>query len=322
LFDKVKKNLLISIAAAGLLYLGFTVFADFRHVADAFRNFNWFLLPVLMLCSMCNYLVRFSKWDYYLRIINVKVSRIDSFLVFMSGLVMSVTPGKMGELLKAYLIKQLTNTPISKTAPIIFVERITDFVSLMLIALAGAYYFNYGRAIVLGVSVFFFIVIVFLSNRKIALPVLKLLEKNNFLRKHVSKISTAYESSYKMLQPSPLIKMTLVSLGSWFFECVGYYIILINFPINISANLLLWAAFSYCFAIIVGAISMLPGGLGVTEGSLTFMLIEKGAAAQYAVASTFIIRAVTLWFAVLIGIISVSIYQKKFGKIFFEPERS
>ena len=140
------------------------------------------------------------------------MSKIDSLSVFMSGLVMSVTPGKMGELLKAYLVKQLTGTSISKTAPIIFVERITDFVSLMLIALAGAYYYNYGRTIVIVVALLFFILIVFLSNRKIALPVLKLMEKNAFLNKHLLKIHNAYESSYLMLRPFPLLKMTLVSL--------------------------------------------------------------------------------------------------------------
>jgi glycosyltransferase 2 family protein len=319
--QNLKKKLLISIAVAGLLYLGFTIYADFNQVVEAFRNFSWFLLPVLLLCSLCNYLVRFSKWDYYLRIINVKISKIDSLSVFMSGLVMSVTPGKMGELLKVYLVKQLKGISISRTAPIIFVERITDFVSLMLIALAGAYYFNYGRTIVIIVAFLFFILIVFLSNRKIALPVLKLMEKNIFLNKHLLKIHNAYESSYLMLRPLPLLKMTVVSLFSWFFECLGYYLILRNFPINIH-YLLLWSAFGYCFATIIGAISMLPGGLGVTEGSLTFMLVEKGVSNQYAVASTFIIRAVTLWFAVLVGVISVSLYQKRFGTIIIDPEKS
>jgi uncharacterized protein (TIRG00374 family) len=319
--QKLKKKILISIALAGLLYLGFTIYADFHQVVEAFTNFNWMFLPILLLCSGCNYLVRFSKWDYYLSILNIKISKIDSLSVFMSGLVMSVTPGKMGELLKAYLVKQLTGTSISKTAPIIFVERITDFVSLMLIALAGAYYYNYGRTIVIIVALFFFIIILFLSNRKIALPILKLMEKNNFLNKHLLKIHNAYDSSYQMLSPFPLLKMTVVSLFSWFFECLGYYLILRNFPINIHISLL-WSAFSYCFAIIIGAISMLPGGLGVTEGSLTFMLIQKGISNQYAVASTFIIRAVTLWFAVLIGVISVSIYQKRFGKIIIEPGKN
>jgi uncharacterized membrane protein YbhN (UPF0104 family) len=63
---------------------------------------------------------------------------------------------------------------------------------------------------------------------------------------------------------------------------------------------------------------MLPGGLGATEGSLTFMLIRNHYPKNIAVASTFIIRVVTLWFAVLIGIFSVTIYQNRFGKISVE----
>ena len=63
---------------------------------------------------------------------------------------------------------------------------------------------------------------------------------------------------------------------------------------------------------------MLPGGLGVTEGSLTFLLVQKQVATDVAVATTFLIRVVTLWFAVLVGIISLSLYQKRYGKIKIE----
>jgi uncharacterized membrane protein YbhN (UPF0104 family) len=65
---------------------------------------------------------------------------------------------------------------------------------------------------------------------------------------------------------------------------------------------------------------MLPAGLGVTEGSLTFLLVSGGVASSVAVASTFIIRTVTLWFALLVGIISLYFYQKEFGKINFEKK--
>jgi uncharacterized protein (TIRG00374 family) len=109
--------------------------------------------------------------------------------------------------------------------------------------------------------------------------------------------------------------MTLLSIVSWGFECFGYYLILTNFETQIEV---LWAFFSYSFATIVGAVSMLPGGLGVTEGSLTFMLIQKGLTENDAIASTFIVRAVTLWFAVLVGAISLLFYQKRFGKIIID----
>ena len=65
---------------------------------------------------------------------------------------------------------------------------------------------------------------------------------------------------------------------------------------------------------------MLPGGLGVTEGSLTFMLIQENISKDVAVATTFIVRVVTFWFAVIVGIISVSFYQKRYGKLTIETD--
>ena len=60
---------------------------------------------------------------------------------------------------------------------------------------------------------------------------------------------------------------------------------------------------------------MIPGGLGVTEGSLTYLLIESGATKNIAVAAALIFRITTLWFAVLIGIVSLSLYQKRFDQV-------
>jgi uncharacterized protein (TIRG00374 family) len=315
LLEKIKNKILISLIFAGVIYLAFSVYANFDDVISSFASFNWIWLPVLLLLSFANYFVRFLKWDYYLSVTKVHVKKIDSFSIFMSGLIMSITPGKVGELLKSYLVKQIKNIPVSKTAPIIFAERITDSTSLLIIAIAGAYSFSYGKDILILISVFLVLLLIIISNKKIALPLLKLLEKNKFLSRHLEKIHNAYESSYQLLRPLPLFYMTIVSLISWSFECLSYYLILIIFKMDIG---ILWSSFSYAFATIVGAVSMLPGGLGVTEGSLTFWAVDKGFPKDISVASTFIVRVVTLWFAVFVGIISVSFYQNRFGNISVE----
>ena len=300
-----------------MLYLAFTIYADFTQVINAFGKFNLLLLPLLLLLSFLNYFARFLKWDYYLSIVKVKMKKIDSLSTFMSGLIMSVTPAKLGEVLKSVLVKEITGDPISKTAPIILAERVTDFLSLLLIAIVGAYVFDYGGNITIFVAVFFVLLIIITSNKKIALPILNFSERIPFLKKYINHIYSAYESSYQLLKLKPLILMTILSLISWGFECLGYYLILINFDADFG---LLWASFSYSFSTIVGAISMLPGGLGLTEGSMTYLLMEKGISADISVATTFIVRAVTLWFAVLVGIVSLSFYQKRFGKIIVEPD--
>ena len=317
MLKRLKQKVIVSVVIAGVLYLAFTIYADFSQVISAFGKFNLLLLPLLLLLSFLNYFARFLKWDYYLSIVKVKMKKIDSLSTFMSGLIMSVTPAKLGEVLKSVLVKEITGDPISKTAPIILAERVTDFLSLLLIAIVGAYVFDYGGNITIFVAVFFVLLIIITSNKKIALPILNFSERIPFLKKYINHIYSAYESSYQLLKLKPLILMTILSLISWGFECLGYYLILINFDADFG---LFWASFSYSFSTIVGAISMLPGGLGLTEGSLTYLLMEKGISADISVATTFIVRAVTLWFAVLVGIVSLSFYQKRFGKIIVEPD--
>lgn len=312
MLKKLKQKVIISVVIAGVIYLAFTIYADLTQVINAFKKFNLLLVPLLLLLSFLNYFARFLKWDYYLSVVKVKMKKIDSLSTFMSGLIMSVTPAKLGEVLKSVLVKEITGEPISKTAPIILAERITDFLSLLLIAIVGAYVFDYGGNITIIVAAFFIILIIIISNKKIAIPIINLSEKIPIIKKYIHNIHSAYESSYQLLKLKPLILMTFLSLISWGFECLGYYFILVNFDVNFG---LLWASFSYSFSTIVGAISMLPGGLGLTEGSLTYLLIEKGITADISVTTTFIVRAVTLWFAVLVGIVSLSFYQKRFGKI-------
>ncbi len=312
MLQKLKKNIIIIIAISGLLYLGLTIYGDYNLVILAFERFNWVYLPLLLSLTYLNFVTRFVKWHYYLNNINVQLSYKDSFAIFMSGLVMSISPGKMGELVKSYMIKQITGDPISKTAPVVLVERITDFISLILLAVIGAYVFDYGKVIVVGTGIFFILLVLLLSQRKLALSLIEFFGKLKFLHKYSDKLYEAYESSYILLKIKPLILMIGVSLISWFFECFGFYLIIYNFDLNISV---LWSTFIYSFSTIAGSITMLPAGLGVTEGSLTLLLVEGGVAKNIAVASTFIIRVVTLWFALFVGIVSITLYQKRFGQI-------
>jgi len=312
LLKKLKQKIIFSLVIAGALYLAFTIYGNFPDVVAAFGKFNLLLLPILLILSFLNYFARFLKWDYYLTIVKVKMKKSDSLSTFMSGLIMSVTPAKLGEVLKSVLVKEITGEPISKTAPIILAERITDFLSLLIIAIVGAIIFDYGGDITIIIAAFLTLLIFIISNKKITLPIINFLEKMPLIKKYIHNIHSAYESSYQLLKIKPLILMTALSLVSWGFECFGYYLILLNFNVDFG---LLWASFSYSFSTIVGAISMLPGGLGLTEGSLTFLLVQKKVSLDISVATTFIIRVVTLWFAVLVGIISLTIYQKKHGQI-------
>jgi uncharacterized membrane protein YbhN (UPF0104 family) len=78
----------------------------------------------------------------------------------------------------------------------------------------------------------------------------------------------------------------------------------------------MWAGFVYAFGTIIGSLTMLPGGVGVTDGSFVFLIVQKGFSKDSAVASTFIIRAVTLWFAVGVGALFIFFYKSWFSDLY------
>ncbi|MCX6164815.1 MAG: lysylphosphatidylglycerol synthase transmembrane domain-containing protein [Ignavibacteriae bacterium] len=260
MFNKYKKKILISIAIGALVYLAFSIYADFDKLISAFINFNWLWLPTILALSFLNYIFRFFKWHYYVNILDIKLTYKTSFLIFLSAFTMSVTPGKMGEVLKSYLLKEENGTPVSKSAPIVLAERLTDFVSIVLLCILGSIVFNYGQCLIIIIGLVFIFTIIILSMRNLSLKIISFFENFNFLKKHIQKIHTAYDSVYTMLKIKPLIIATMISLISWFFECIGFYLVINIFsePVGLEISILS-ATFIYAFSTLIGAIAMLPG---------------------------------------------------------------
>ncbi len=311
MFEKLKKNLIIAFLLTAVIFFIFSAFTDFHSVINSFKKFNWFLLPLLLLLSFGNYFVRYLKWNYYLGLLKIKIPVLQSFKIFIAGFAMSASPAKMGEVLKSVLLKEMYNEPISKTAPVIFAERLTDFLSLILLVIIGTLYFKYSIIWIYFILIFFIIIILIISNRKVAGYLIKSLSGFSTLKPHAARIENLYKSAYILLQIKPVMYMLFVSVAAWFFECFSFYLILINFNQDVS---ILWPTFVYALSTIAGAVSMLPAGLGITEGSLSLILINGGIPNQIAVASTFIVRVVTLWFAIILGVAVLFILRKGLKK--------
>ena len=58
-------------------------------------------------------------------------------------------------------------------------------------------------------------------------------------------------------------------------------------------------------SIILGVASFVPGGIGVSEGTLIGLLSIHGLTFSTAVSLTIFIRIFTLWYAVLVGLIAL-----------------
>lgn len=303
---------------AVLVVSGLALFSDVRSLGNAFRRFDWSLsIPVLLL-TLGNYALRWGKWEIYLRRAQIpRMGVMTSALIFLAGFSMSLTPGKVGEVIKGVLVRRETGTPISKTAAVIAAERITDGLAMLGLAVLGLTQFSYGRPLVVLTILAAITVILVLQRPDGVLNVLARFEGIRLVGAVLVHARHFLATSNVLLQPGLLIGAVLIGVISWGLECLALYLILIGLGLDASWHLLLIATFVLSVSSVFGAISMLPGGLGVAEASVTGMLLlliddptmTKGVAA----AATLLVRFSTLWFAVLLGFGALALFRRRQG---------
>jgi uncharacterized protein (TIRG00374 family) len=301
-FRHLGRRLLVPAALGLLALLLLALVADARELSRQLRSFDArLLLPVLAL-SLVNYLLRFLRWQLYLRSLRVDLAVADSLAVFLVGFVLSVTPGKLGELGKAWLARELGGGEARRAVAAVLAERITDVVGMLLLIAAGA-------AAIPGVAWLAALclltgaaLLVGLSWRRMVGWTLGLLQRLPALGSRTALLGEVYDLLATLLRPAPLATALLLSFAAWGAEGVGFWIVVRAYD----SGATFWSGvFNYSASTLVGALSMLPGGLLAAEGSLTLLLDLQGMATAAAASATLVIRAATLWFAVLLGLLAL-----------------
>ncbi|MFP3953512.1 MAG: YbhN family protein [Candidatus Acetothermia bacterium] len=306
-----KRKFFIPVLLAFLVVVGLLLYGDVSKIGPTLFQFNWVLLPLILSLTLVDDLLRFVKWNYFLGVLDIELPWGDSAAVFFSGLVMAITPGKVGELFKSLLVKELTGTEVSKTMPIVIVERFTDLIAVTLLASVGVAYFQYGIFALILVFVLALTLILVVQSRAISEWLIDKMEYMPLLKHHSGSIRNFYESSYELLRLPRLLFSVSISIFSWGSECVAMYLIISGLGVGQS---FLLATFIFTFSSVMGAVSFLPGGIGVAEGSMTgIMIAVAGLSKPFAVSATLIIRLSTLWFAVFIGLITFFINRRRLG---------
>ncbi|MFW9976414.1 MAG: YbhN family protein [Candidatus Thorarchaeota archaeon] len=314
------QKVIVFVIFSVVVFAAVGLYGQLDAVAIALASIEWWwVLPAMMGLSFLNYIIRYVKWQYYLNRIDVHLSHKDSFSVFLAGFTLTTTPGKIGEAIKGYFIRDIDGTPIAKTVPVVVSERITDLLALVLLAMIG---FGIGvntgdqllAVLMLGGVVF--VAAIVLSQRTFYQKILKRFTSIGPLKRFQDSFDDIEHTMTMTLSPKPLVLSTSVSIPGWFMECLELWLLLSLLTATpISLTLLLQATFVHAAASIIGAVSFLPGGVGTYEitsvALLTFIL---GIQASLASAATILIRVVTLWFSVIVGFIALGMVTRRTRK--------
>lgn len=300
---KQEKKILLIFILGLIFYVFLVLLADIKKIILISNSFNWKIVLILLLLSFANYFVRFIRWHYFLQQISIKISVKNSFRIFLSGLSMTVTPGKMGEVVKAYLIKKETGNKFAQMVPLLITERLTDGIGMLILALGGIYLFR--QSIIffifsLGIVITFFL---FVYYKKYTLNLIKKLENRIGHLKPLDFFLVFFENSEKLLKLRQLSVGILLSIIAWFLEGASLFLLINNFGQFWQWKPLFYSLFIFSFSSIAGFLVLIPGGIGIAEGSITSLLsLFFKFDLTIAIFITLIFRFVTLWFGVFLGL--------------------
>jgi uncharacterized membrane protein YbhN (UPF0104 family) len=294
---RLLRSVLIAVALGAAVALGLAATANLSATMEALGRFRWRVAPLVVLAVAASWALRFAKWHYYLRCLQVPLPWQPSLRVFLAGFTMAISPGKLGEVLKAVLVRALVGTPVSLTASIVMAERLTDVAGLVALGGLGVTALPRGPLLLGGLALLLVAGVIGLRSSAVSRQARRLLPG-----RLLEPARLFVHSGRALLSTRALGVAVGLSVISWFFECLAFSLILDGLGIIQPLRV---ATFVYAFAALAGAVSMLPGGLGVAEGSLTGLLAGLGTPLPEAAAATLLIRGATLWLAVALGVVTL-----------------
>jgi glycosyltransferase 2 family protein len=303
--NDLRNRLMIGVGLGMLVLIGLALWSDLPSLRDALGQFDWRLFPLVLACTLFNYVLRFFKWHYYVRRLGVRnLAASRSARLFVAGFPLAFTPGKVGEALKAVWLSEWSGLTFASGLPIVVAERISDGLAVMALSTLGVFTYPQFWPGFLAIVVAVLGVIVVSQIRPLALAVLNVFSRLPIIGVRIAGLRAFYESSYQLFRPLPLIIAVGLGTLSWLGEGVGFYLILRGLGLEPSLQLLTLAVFVLAFSTVVGAVSALPGGVGAVEATLTGLLVMAiHLEHSLAGAATILIRLGTLWFGIALGLL-------------------
>jgi len=285
----------LSLAILFVIYIAVSHYPELSKVMHYVNIIDISTFLHVIVLAFISYFFRSMRWLLYIRKEEKKANNLHHTIIYLSGFAFTASPGKSGELMRSTHLNHL-HIPFSYTLACFLSERLLDVIIVLNLGI-------YAIVIITDNSLFFL-----LSLMLLALP----FSFNSLLSK---RWIVKYTQKIKLISHTlPLweVNITFISMIFTVIAWSAQGAILYLFLVAIGEDITLLSAISiYSLSLLIGAASMIPGGLGVTELGMSWLLTQIGIFPDIALIAALFTRIFTLWPAMCIGIIcSVALSTK------------
>ncbi|MGB3147256.1 MAG: lysylphosphatidylglycerol synthase transmembrane domain-containing protein [Paracoccaceae bacterium] len=312
--DRPLRNPRDRLVILGLLTLfligivGVAATTGWKETADQIRKLGTVQLLVLLLLSLLNYGMRGLRWHLFTRALGLRCSFLQDLRHYLGGFAMSVTPGRVGELVRMRWLARESGWPIERTAPLALADRASDLATMGLLLALSAMLATAAMSGALTVAALALVAALIATRPRIFTALITGLYRLTGLTPRLFARARRAARALHVFSRAPVfVPAILFGLVGWAAEAYGFYLLLFWFGADLG---LARAMTIFLFATLAGGLTGAPGGIGGAEAAMIALLSLDGVPMDQALAATAVIRLTTLWFAVLIGMVAFPIAER------------
>lgn len=310
-----------SLLVLGLFLLGLFLAAKTAAGEDIWHQISkitLFQLLLLLALSGVNYLLRALRWSLFSGALGIALSPLQVIRHFIGGFALTMTPARLGELVRIRWINKEAGTPYEIAAPLVLVDRAADLSAMGLLLVASLLLMTGGIAGGIPIAIVAIVIALVATRpslfRAVVTGVWKLVGRGPRI---FVRLRRAAASLAPFSRPALALPALVLGLAGWFAEAYAFYILMGW----MGATLPLWTCVGiFVFSMMSGGLTGMPGGLGGAEAAMIALLSLQGVPLETSIPATAIIRVTTLWFAVILGLLVFPIAEAKAAKAKYAVE--
>lgn len=249
-------------------------------------------------------------------------------IIYISFFANVIVPAKLGDLYRAYLLRQNTGVSATRSFGTVLAERLLDLIVLLLLCIPAIIISLHGKLpweVELSLEVTLAAVVVGIAG----LFMLRL------LRKKIEKIvPLRFRGYYNHLQEGMLgsfqrlPSLTILSIGVWMCEALRFFFV--AFALNLfTGDLLHVVAAAFFIGLVEALLTVIPftgGGVGLVETGMAAMIVLLNPSTlttgkSLAAAAILLDRTISLFSIIIIGFVVFMIaFGRQTGKAAKQPE--
>ena len=306
--DAIKTKFLWIVIGSVFFYVLLILVSDVEQISKSFLQIRMEFLFLIFALGFLSHVVKSIRQKELLGMVGEKIPTFQNMTIYMSGLSLVTTPGGAGIFIKSVYLKKLFNIPTEKSIAVIFLEKYHDLLagtSIILVTLM-IHFGLVSMSLVIVSSILLGIMYLLIKSQSVFLSLYSRLQKIRLVSKNLPKIGPS-KSFSTLTNPKNMTRGWLFSVLGWGIDSLSVYVVFL--ALNVDLGYILTSQI-YLTSLGYGILSLLPGGIGVSEGVADLLLVRQGLDLSVAASLVILMRLCTVWFATVIGVIFTRIVLK------------